>query len=176
MKILQGKMGLIIFFSLASILRGQENRQFVRVAQENLRNSPNGQKIGELGSGAQVQVLETRENWVKVQMTAWIWKNSLTGDSTQIEGYKIRVSHILVDTPEKAQDAISRIKRGESFSTVADQLSLDRISAMKGGDLGYFGRGDMLPEFEDAAFVLRKGDMSGAVKSKLGYHVILRTE
>ncbi|MBN1894675.1 peptidylprolyl isomerase [bacterium] len=176
MKILQTQIGLVIFFSLTSLLMSQENRQFVRVAQENIRKSPNGQKIGELGSGAQVQILETRENWVKIQMTAWIWKNSLTGDSTLVEGYKIRVSHILVDTPEKAQEAILRIKRGESFSTVADQLSLDRTSALKGGDLGSFGRGDLLPEFEDAAFALLKGGLSGTVKTKLGYHVILRTE
>jgi foldase protein PrsA len=176
MKIQKDQIGIILFFATTSLLMSQENRQFVRVAQENIRKSPNGQKTGELTSGAQVQVLETRENWAKVQVTAWIWKNSLTTDSTQVEGFKIRVSHILVDTPDKAQEAIARIKRGDPFSTVADQLSLDRVSAMKGGDLGFFGRGDLLPEFEDAAFVLRKGDMSGSVKTKLGYHVILRTE
>lgn len=87
-------------------------------------------------------------------------------------GTKIRASHILVKTEKEAKDILSKIEKGESFSELAKALSNDPASAQKGGDLGYFERGRMVPEFEQAALSLKPGEISKPVKTRFGYHVI----
>lgn len=61
---------------------------YVKVEKENLRNAPNGQKIGELSRSAEMEVLEEKDKWVKVKITAWIWKPSTTPDKAQIAKLK----------------------------------------------------------------------------------------
>ena len=74
-------------------------------------------------------------------------------------------------TEEEAKKALERVKGGEDFAKVATELSKDPGS--KGGDLGWFTKDRMVPEFADAAFKLEKpGDISEPVKSKFGWHVI----
>ncbi len=73
---------------------------------------------------------------------------------------------------EKAQDIVTRLDAGESFEDLAKELSDDPGSAASGGDLGFFGRGMMDPEFENAVFGLQKGARSQPVKSAFGFHVI----
>src|SRR3989338_1115726 len=82
-----------------------------------------------------------------------------------------RVSQILVPTEPQAKQVLDRLGRGESFGGVAEELSQDP-SKTKGGDLGYFSRGQLIPEFEEAVFQLKVGQTSGVVKTSLGYHVI----
>jgi parvulin-like peptidyl-prolyl isomerase len=72
----------------------------------------------------------------------------------------------------KAQDLRKRIQAGEDFAQLARQESDDTGSAAKGGDLGFFHRGQMVPSFEQAAFALQPGELSEPVKSPFGYHVI----
>lgn len=69
---------------------------------------------------------------------------------------------------------LERLKKGESFTNLARELSVDRGSGKKGGDLGLFGRGVMVKAFEDAAFKLNKGEISQPVKTEFGYHIIKR--
>ena len=69
---------------------------------------------------------------------------------------------------------LERLKKGESFTNLARELSVDRGSGKKGGDLGLFGRGVMVKAFEDAAFKLNKGEVSQPVKTEFGYHIIKR--
>ncbi len=88
---------------------------------------------------------------------------------------EIKVSHILVDTKEEAEEAIERINAGEDFAKVAKDMS-SCPSKSKGGDLGFFGKGRMVPEFEQAAFALKKGEMSGPVQTQFGFHVVLKTD
>jgi foldase protein PrsA len=71
-----------------------------------------------------------------------------------------------------AQQLLDRIKKGENFSDLAGQYSDDPGSKSKGGDLGYFGVGAMVPEFERSAFTLKPGEVSGVVKTPFGYHII----
>jgi peptidyl-prolyl cis-trans isomerase D len=100
---------------------------------------------------------------------------------------RVRASHILIradvsptsptgrtDEAAKkfAQDLLARIKSGESFDAIAKKYSQDPGSAVKGGDLDYFARGQMVPEFESAAFSLKKGEVSDVVKTQFGYHII----
>ena len=88
---------------------------------------------------------------------------------------KVRVSHILVDKHSKALEIISKIAEGSDFKAMAKQDS-SCPSKKKGGDLGFFGKKQMVPEFERAAFALNVGQMTNdPVKTKHGYHVIKRT-
>jgi len=91
-------------------------------------------------------------------------------------GTQIKASHILVKTEDEAKKAYERIKNGEKFETVAKEVSIDQGSADKGGDLGYFGRGRMVPEFERAVLGLKPGEVSGPVKTRFGYHIIKQTD
>jgi peptidyl-prolyl cis-trans isomerase C len=87
---------------------------------------------------------------------------------------KIKCSHILVKKQSEAMSILDRLKKGESFANLARELSIDRGSAKKGGDLGLFGRGVMVKAFEEAAFRLSKGEISQPVKTEFGYHIIKR--
>lgn len=88
---------------------------------------------------------------------------------------KIRCAHILVAKFSEAQEVLERIKKGEGFTKLAEERSLDG-SRKRGGDLGYFGRGMMVKEFEKAAFALEKGQVSDIVKTQFGYHIIKRLD
>ena len=89
---------------------------------------------------------------------------------------QVRASHILVATKEEADAVLVRLKAGESFAKVAEDVSIDDGSSVDGGDLGFFPKGFMIPEFETAAFALTVGKVSDPVQTQYGYHVILVTE
>lgn len=86
-----------------------------------------------------------------------------------------RASHIIVDTKADADRALQRIRSGESFEDVAKDMSKDATKE-KGGDIGYFAKGQLLPEFEEACIALQVNEVSNPVKSPLGYHIIKLTE
>lgn len=88
---------------------------------------------------------------------------------------KIKCSHILVNKQSEALSLIERLKKGESFDKLAKELSIDKGSGKRGGDLGSFGRGVMVKPFELAAFKLEKNQISEPVKTQFGYHIIKRT-
>ncbi len=105
---------------------------------------------------------------------------------------QVNARHILIRFPEvsegktqeqaeaealaKIQEIRKRIEGGENFEDVAKQVSDDTSNKEQGGDLGWFGRGRMVKEFEDAAFALEPGKLSEPVKTSFGYHLILVTE
>lgn len=88
---------------------------------------------------------------------------------------KVHCVHILVKTEKEANEVLERLKKGEKFANIAKEVSLCP-SGKRGGDLGTFGRGKMVKEFENAAFALQKGQISPTVKTKFGHHVIKRLE
>jgi len=88
---------------------------------------------------------------------------------------QVHCAHILVKTEQEAKTILARLGTGEKFSNIAKELSLCP-SRKNGGDLGTFTRGRMVKEFESAAFALQKGELSPAVKTKFGYHIIRRLE
>ncbi len=89
-------------------------------------------------------------------------------------GEQIRASHILVASEKEAQSILDQLKNGANFEELAKAKSTDS-SANKGGDLGWFGKGNMVPEFEKAVFALKEGQLSGIVKTNFGYHIIKLT-
>lgn len=85
---------------------------------------------------------------------------------------EIRASHILVKDEETAQKVLSELNTGADFAELAKTYSTDTATAEKGGDLGWFSRGRMVKEFEEAAFALEVGKTSDIIKTQYGYHII----
>ncbi|MCX7599707.1 MAG: tetratricopeptide repeat protein [Armatimonadetes bacterium] len=77
---------------------------------------------------------------------------------------------------KRAEDLLAQIKKGADFAKLAREFSDDKGSAKQGGDLGWFRPGTMVPEFEQAAFALKPGQVSEVVKTDFGYHIIQVTE
>ena len=88
---------------------------------------------------------------------------------------RVHCAHILVKSESEAKVVLERLKKGEKFGRVARAVSRCP-SAKRGGDLGTFTRGKMVKEFENAAFALQKGEVSGVVKTQYGCHIIKRIE
>jgi peptidyl-prolyl cis-trans isomerase C len=86
---------------------------------------------------------------------------------------KINAQHILVDQEFEALDIIKKLNEGESFDHLASEFS-NCPSGKDGGNLGTFGKGQMVPAFEKAAFELEVGHVSGPVRTQFGYHLIKR--
>jgi peptidyl-prolyl cis-trans isomerase C len=86
---------------------------------------------------------------------------------------EVRARHILVETEEEAKALIAQIRGGADFETIAKEKSKDPGGARNGGDLGFFTKGQMVPEFAEAAFAMQAGQLSQApVKSQFGWHII----
>src|SRR5216684_2377941 len=100
------------------------------------------------------------------------------------EPKRLRVAHVLVRVPPvggseaenaakaKVEDVIKRAKGGEDFAKLAREISEDKASAVQGGDLGFVGPGELVAPFEQAAFALKKGEISAPVRTPFGYHAI----
>jgi peptidyl-prolyl cis-trans isomerase D len=100
------------------------------------------------------------------------------------EPKRLRIAHVLVRVPPvggsdaenaakaKVEDVIKRARAGEDFGKLAREISEDKASAVQGGDLGFVGPGELVAPFEQAAFALKKGDVSDPVRTPFGYHAI----
>lgn len=100
------------------------------------------------------------------------------------EPESVRASHILIRAPEnadeaatnkaraEADDVLKQARGGTDFAKLASEHSQDPGSATKGGELSFFTKGQMVPEFEAAAFALKAGELSGVVKTQFGFHII----
>lgn len=106
---------------------------------------------------------------------------------------EVRASHILISTMDqntkkpladdkqkeakkKIDEIYGKVKSGEDFDKLAKENSDDKGSAVKGGDLGFFSKGQMVPEFEKTAFSMKKGEISKVIKTQYGYHIIKLTD
>ncbi len=84
---------------------------------------------------------------------------------------KVNAAHILVSGEGKAKELLGRIQKGEAFGKLAQEFS-ECPSKRRGGDLGWFGRGQMVREFEKVAFEGEKGSVVGPIKTQFGWHII----
>jgi peptidyl-prolyl cis-trans isomerase C len=85
---------------------------------------------------------------------------------------EVRARHILVATEAEAKTIVTEVNKGTDFAELARQKSKDPGAAAEGGDLGWFGKDQMVPEFADAAFKMNKGQVSEPVKTQFGWHII----
>jgi peptidyl-prolyl cis-trans isomerase C len=85
---------------------------------------------------------------------------------------EVKARHILVKTEEEAKKISDELKKGGDFEKIAREQSTDKGSGAAGGDLGWFTKDKMVPEFADAAFALKKSEVSAPVKSGFGWHII----
>jgi parvulin-like peptidyl-prolyl isomerase len=86
---------------------------------------------------------------------------------------QVYAAHVLVETEEEANEILSKLISGAEFAALAREHSTDEANKDAGGEIGWFPRGVMLKEFEDAAFALEPGETSGVVQTEYGYHIIL---
>ncbi|MGE8940937.1 peptidylprolyl isomerase [Leptospira interrogans] len=85
---------------------------------------------------------------------------------------EVKARHILVETEEQAKELADKIAKGGDFVALAKEFSKDPGTKDEGGTLGYFGKGQMVPQFEEAAFTLKKGETSAPVQTQFGWHLI----
>lgn len=149
--------------------------------EEALRRGLNrDREVKELLNEAKVKILVAKliENQVRK-------KTSVSDDEIKAyyEAHKdefatplqLQASHILVDTESQAKEILQKLADGADFAQLAKQYSKDP-SKEKGGDIGYFRRGQLIPEFENACFALEVGNISDIVKTQFGYHIIRLTD
>jgi peptidyl-prolyl cis-trans isomerase C len=85
---------------------------------------------------------------------------------------EVRARHILVESKEKAREVFEKLAHGSDFAALAKEYSKDPGSKDQGGELGFFARGQMVPQFEEAAFKLQKGEVSEPFQSQFGWHIV----
>lgn len=121
-----------------------------------------------------VQYLETRkliEPTVKItdeEISAYFEQNK----DSFAQQEQVEASHILVEDKATAEEVLKKLNDGGDFAKLAKEYSTDASNAENGGSLGYFGKGQMVPEFEEAAFKLKENEISEPVKTEYGYHII----
>jgi len=143
-----------------------------------LENNENVKKLLEKAKDEiMIQELIGIEITDKIKMAdAEIEKYYQQNKDKYVEPAKTRASHILVDSEVMAQKVLSDLRGGADFATEAKEYSLDIPTKDRGGDTGYFAKGALLPEFEEACDKLKVGETSGVVKTGLGYHVVKVTD
>ncbi|HDL18648.1 MAG TPA: hypothetical protein ENH29_06310 [Bacteroidetes bacterium] len=169
-------MSFVLAALCFSMVMGQETTKnyWVKAKIENLRSSPKGNILGKLNAGTKLKVIKEEGNWVKVRVEGYIWKPSVTTDATNIAGFKFHAMHILLRNKTDAKKVLQELLNGADFNELAVKYSIDPGAKKNRGDLGLFEKGDLVKEFEDAVLKLKPGQISGVVKTPLGYHIIKR--
>lgn len=135
----------------------------------------------------QKKQLEEYENGLLIEMyIKEVRENLISASDDEINKYyeqhkedfvhptAVIAKHILVSTKEEADIAYSRLKDGEPFDKVAREMSNDKVSAQRGGQIGPFRKGELVKEFEDVVFNLKDGEVSEIVETPFGLHIITK--
>ena len=111
----------------------------------------------------------------EIQTSMAIVRNKQKEFSDAVQANKIRIRHIVVTQRSDAEALLTELQTGADFIELARTKSID-ASAVNGGDLGFFGPGEMIPAFEEAVKTLQAGEISGIIQTPMGYHIIKRAE
>jgi foldase protein PrsA len=126
--------------------------------------------VSQAGDAATVeQTLLSLYKWTPAQFKNKVLQPYLI--RTKVQEYISQDDTINAEAKARAEEVLTKLQGGENFEDLAKQYSED-VTASSGGDLGFFGKGEMVQEFEDAAFALEPGKTSGLVKTQYGYHII----
>jgi parvulin-like peptidyl-prolyl isomerase len=112
-----------------------------------------------------------RAGILRLKLTEYLKENNVPTEAEQVH-----LHVIMVETEQKANETIDRLREGEDFATLAQELSIDEASKQAGGDLGWFPRGILYDQLEEAAFNLDIGNVSEPIPSSSGYYVIMVSE
>jgi peptidyl-prolyl cis-trans isomerase C len=157
-----------------NVVRGLVSEKLMIKAAEKARLGESAdakEKLAQLKNQLMVQELLKQEGSKRVSAEAV--KQRYQEMAKKMAGKEeIHASHILVKTKEEADKLAKEIKAGGDFSKIAKEKSMDKGSAVRGGDLDYFGQEQMVPEFSTAAFKLKKGEVSAPVQTPFGWHII----
>lgn len=157
-------------------------KDFAQAAMEysNCPSGMNGGDLGYFGRGMMVKPFEDAAFSLEIGtvsqpvQTDFGWHLILVDDVKKVP--EVRASHILVSSEEKAKELYESIKSGKEDFAQAAMENSSCPSKKRGGDLGFFSRGKMVKPFEDAAFSLKKGELSQPVQTQFGWHLILVTD
>lgn len=131
-------------------------------------------QISQIPSEAQDLIVDAKANsYVGPVLTTQGYILYRVEKSIRTKDQLVKAAHILVKEKAEADAIYKQLRSGADFATLAKEKSQDPGSAVKGGDLGWFGKGMMVPEFEKAAFGGRIGRVQRPIKSQFGYHIIL---
>lgn len=119
--------------------------------------------------------LETLRQQVRTDLVTAAIRDAVTSALSR-KVMQAHFRHILTSTEAAAQSALRQLKEGQNFIVVAREVSEDEATRKNGGDLGFLPRGVMPPAFEQAAFALKPGEISGVVRSEFGFHIIQLVE
>ncbi|MCI9426731.1 MAG: peptidylprolyl isomerase [Eubacterium sp.] len=161
-ELLEQLIGFHLFSKLAKEKKIKESREY----KETLSKMEN-ELASHMAATGVISKVTVEDSEVKAYFDA---------NPTQFAGQEqVKAKHILTETEEQAAKILEELKNGKEFEAAAKEYSTCP-SKEKGGDLGWFGRGQMVPEFEKAAFEGKAGDLTGPVKTQFGFHLILVEE
>lgn len=171
--------------------KGKDFKQLSKDVQERiLKGYISGKLLLIEGSKMKVEELpdfkqklsDVKSHLIQQQVVENYMKTAITDDKIEKEYQKIakdlknqdelKVSHILVDSEDKAKDLKQKLNKGSSFTELAKEHSKDTSSKGQGGLIGYFSKGQLVPEFEQQAFSMKVGEISSPVKTQYGWHII----
>lgn len=169
--------------SMGSMPAAQKQMSLLEFLIDNQLFAEAGEKL-ELG---ETQAFKTRLNYLKRRALREVYfeqiiKASVTDEDArkiydaQVGQLKpeeeVNARHILVETEDQAKELKKKLEDGADFAKLAKENSKDPGSKDNGGDLGYFGRGQMVPKFEKAVFALEKGQISDPIETQFGWHLV----
>lgn len=157
-----------------TLVRGYIDAQLIKEAAKN-SGIESSKEFQEKLNNIKEQMINQQllENYVKANVSDKMITDEYNKLVASLKGKEeIKVSHILVETEEKAKEVQNRLKKGENFAKLAKELSKDEGSKASGGEIGYITPGQLVPEFEDKAFSMKMKEISGPVKTQFGWHII----